>query len=354
MDHSSIREPLALVSCRRTSRSAICNIRMQLRTLIMIVSALTLPACTFNHAKYVKQMTKLEAAEYSKIKVGEVQNFTAVKLRVFDRQRQVELSNADDPEIQAQFSNQGDVVYYGDNTSGQVFRFVARPIPSDMHGDWDRFAVLDGSSHANATNYVSMVGQKDFFANIVDNDPTLHYKDAAIDIVLRRRLLPTGTHADFDAFFVTDDDRYGIFRSSSRAIYRFSFIDADTREPHIFEFRPAGWGLQSTKYGSYRGVGYVPKLQEWFVHDFLPTQKLICFDLARAYEATAKAADRAVSQAVLRVIVMALGGYSTATFSGVGQSTYAGYYTGRSTTNYTGYAQVYDYRYLAAGAVSYT
>jgi hypothetical protein len=296
-------------------------------------------------------MTKLDAAEYSKIKVGEVQNFTVVKQHVFDRQGQVELSQADDPKIQAQVSNQGDVIYYSDNISRQVLRLVARPILSDRHGDWDRFAVLDGSHHTNALNYVSMVEQKDFFANIVDNDPTLHYKDAAIDIVLRRRSLPTGTHADFDADFVTDDDRYRILRSSLRGIYRLIWIDANTREPHIFDFKPATWGLQSTKYGSYLGVVYVPKLQEWFVYDFIPTQRLICFDLARAYEATAKAADRAVSQAALRGIVMALAGYSTTTFSGVG-STYTGYYTGLSTTNYTGYAQVYDYRYLAAGAVS--
>ncbi len=51
---------------------------------------------------------------------------------------------------------------------------------------------------------------------------------------------------------------------------------------------------------------------------------------------------------------MALAGYSTGSFSGVGTSTYNGYYAGNNftasgTTVYSGYAQTYDYRYLAAG-----
>ena len=57
-----------------------------------------------------------------------------------------------------------------------------------------------------------------------------------------------------------------------------------------------------------------------------------------------------MSEAALRDILIALAGYSSVSFTGTAQSNYSGYYSGTSTTTYYGYAQVYDYRYLAVGA----
>jgi len=304
-----------------------------------------------NQTKYVGQIQAQEAAGHHRIAIGEVQNFTSIKLRHLDRERKVELSYSDDPKIQSQFSNQGDFLYYSDNTGAGALKFVARPIPAGLHPDWDRLMVLDGMEPGVNINYISMVGEKDYFAKIVDNGASIHYKDSVTDITLLPHPLPATPPPGFDALFITADDRYGMFRSLSSGIYRFYFLDAKTKQPHIFDFLPLAFGFQSTQKGGYRGVIYNPNIRQWLVHEFLPTRKLICFDLARAYEATGNAANRAVSEAALRGILVALAGYSTATFSGTAQSTYSGYYSGSSTTSYSGYAQVYDYRYLAAGTV---
>jgi len=335
----------------RASRSPIAATSGLPRTFL-IAFALTASSCAFNQGNFLKQLQKLETAEYSRIQIGETQHFTAVKRRIFDKHLTLELSSTDDPGIQSRFSNQGDLVYYSDNTADVILRFASKPMPEGMDPFWDRFFVLDGAFHTEATNYVSPAEPKDFLASIIDNDSTVRYRDIGTDILLHRRPLQPDMHADYDALFVTDDDRYGIARSRAKGLYRFFFTSADTGQLQTFDFRPVAWGLQSIRAGTYLGVVYDLRNRQWRVVQFLPTQKLICFDLARAFEATAKAADHALSQAALRGILVALAGYSTATFSGVGQASYSGYYSGHSTIHYSGYAQVYDYRYLAAGAVN--
>ena len=79
--------------------------------LIMLSFLLFLEGCAIDHANYIKNMEKLDASEYSKIQIGNVQNFTAVKMRVFDRKHQHEISNSNDPGVQAQVANHGNVVY---------------------------------------------------------------------------------------------------------------------------------------------------------------------------------------------------------------------------------------------------
>ena len=85
-----------------------------------------------------------------------------------------ELSYNDDPKIQAQIANHGHNVYYSDNTADGILKLVARPIPAGFHSDWDRLLVSDGSAPGVRINYVSMVGDKDYFADIVDNETSLH------------------------------------------------------------------------------------------------------------------------------------------------------------------------------------
>jgi hypothetical protein len=316
-----------------------------------------------DHARQVKHMKKLDAASYSKIQVGQAQNFTALNLRIFNRQGS-EVSHADDPHIQAQISNQGDVAYYSDNTAGQVLKFSARPVPSELASNWDKIFVLDASSIPTATSstpnlvYVSTDGPKDFFAGIDDQGTTLTYKDASVPLTaFEEQPMPPNIHPDFDAFFLTKDTKYGILRSLKKGTYRLLWQEEGTKSVHTFDFRPLAYGLQSTTLGLYRGVVYNPQLQEWMVEDFIPTQKLICFDIARAYDTASSKANRETTRAALQAILTAIAGYSTTSFSGTGQSTYSGYYagyslTGTGTSSYSGYAQTYDYRYLAAGASS--
>ncbi len=194
-------------------------------------------------------------------------------------------SGADDPRIQAQFSNQATTVYYSDNITGKPWKFSSRPMPSSIGGDWDKFAVLDEDSVAG--NYVSVNTDRDFIAKITDNGAVVAYKDAAVDLLFRQRPLPAGVDKMWDTYFTTDDDRYGLFRSQAVGAYRFGYVDAKTGKLLSFDFQPLSWGLQSSRYGIYRGIGYHLVLREWMVIDFLPTQKLICFDLARAYDVVA-------------------------------------------------------------------
>lgn len=323
--------------------------------ITICLSSLAAHGCTFN-ANYLKQMEKLDVAAYSKIQIGEVQNFTAVKVRVYDRQLKTEVSNADDPRIQAQFSNQGAAIYYSDNITGKVMRFSAKPLPLNSPGDWDKFVILDASDNSVAVNYVNVKSEKDFVAKIVDNGSTVTYADPAVpEKVFRKQPLPSGTDPSWDGYFVSEDTKYGIFRSLTNGIYRLGFVELGTNRLLSWDFQPLGFGFQSTKHGMYRGGGYDLRLQQWFIYDFIPTQKLICFDLARAYDAAANDARRATTHAALQTIIAALAGYSRASISGIGQSTYNGYYAGNSlvasgVTTYSGYAQTYDYRYLAAGA----
>ena len=66
--------------------------------------------------------------------------------------------------------------------------------------------------------------------------------------------------------------------------------------------------------------------------------------------------NKAVTQAALNGILLALGGVSTTTFSGTVQSKYNGYYagynfSGTDTDKFAGYAKTFDYSYLALGAI---
>ena len=79
-------------------------------------------------------------------------------------------------------------------------------------------------------------------------------------------------------------------------------------------------------------------------------------DLAQAYDTATNYRNKAVTQAALNGILLALGGVSTTTFSGTVQSKYNGYYagynfSGTDTDKFTGYAKTYDYSYLAQGAI---
>ena len=188
-------------------------------------------------------MQEQETAGHYQIAIGEAQNFTSIKLRTFDRNLAEELSYNDDPKIQAQIANHGHNVYYSDNTADGILKLVARPIPAGFHSDWDRLLVSDGSAPGVRINYVSMVGDKDYFADIVDNETSLHYKDSAIDITLYPHAPPPNVSPDFDRLFLTADDRYGMLNSTSKGMYRLYFQDAATKQLRIFDFRPIVFGL---------------------------------------------------------------------------------------------------------------
>ncbi len=165
----------------------------------------------------------------------------------------------------------------------------------------------------------------------------------------------TNVHADWDTYYVSKDEKVAIFKSTKKGRYRFAFTDKNG-VLNYWEFIPMASGFQSTQNGSYRALMYYPETRKWYTFDYLPTKKLICFDLARAYDTATNARNQELTKAAFTGIAIALGGYSTSIFSGTAQSNYSGYYAGESwsgtgTHQYTGYAQTYNYAYLAAGAV---
>jgi hypothetical protein len=313
-------------------------------------------------------MKKLDSADYSKIQIGNAQNFTAIKMRVFDRKRQHEISSSDDPGVQAQISNHGNILYYTDNTAPIIQRFVLAPMPEGTHSSWDKYAIRDLTETPDMNNYialgktvikdgVSTSDEKDYVAKIMDKGDHIEYSDADYSSTFGKQALPkTGVHADWNAHYVAKDGKADIFKSSKKGTYRFSYMDKDGAL-NYWDFTPMASGFQSTKTGSYRGLMYYPELRKWYTFDYLPTKKLICFDLAKAYDAATNARNQELTKAAFTGIAIALGGYSTATFSGAAQTAYSGYYAGEywsgtGTTQYSGYAQTYDYSYLAVGAVN--
>lgn len=329
-------------------------------------SMLLLGGCAIDHADYVKNMDKLDASEYSKIQVGNVQNFTAVKMRVFDRKQQNEISNSDDPGVQAQIANHGNVAYYTDNTAPTTQRFIQALVPEDAHSSWDKYAVRDIVETPELNNYVALgktiikggvktADEKDYAAKITDKGEYIEYSDADYSSIFKKRPMPnTDVHTDWDTYYIAEDEKVAIFKSTKKGIYRFGFTD-ENGALNYWEFIPMASGFQSTQKGSYRALMYYTETRKWYTFDYLPTKKLICFDLARAYDTATNARNQELTRAAFTGIAIALGGYSTSTFSGTAQSDYSGYYAGENwsgtgTHQYTGYAKTYNYAYLAAGA----
>jgi ribosomal protein S18 len=342
---------------------------------------LVLTACTADHAEYIKNVEKLNASEYSKIQAGNLQNFTIIKTRIFDRTMQHEVSNSDDPKDQRQIMNLGDVVYVSSITPPITTKLVQASIPSNMHSSWDKFYIIDWKESTGLKNYIAdttkidasevrnyvAFGQstikdgvtrkddRDYSATIRDESDVVYYSDDEVKLKFLKQSVPKGTHPDFDLYYVSDNNMASLFKSSKKGLYRIGGADVNGGSKYA-DFQSLFGLYQSTKEGVYRAVAYSLKARKWAAIDSIPTKKLICFDLARAYDKTTNNKNRAVTQAALDGILMALGGFSATTFSGVAQSNYNGYYAGHNwsgtgTHEFSGYAKTYDYSYLAQGAV---
>jgi len=165
-------------------------------------------------------MEKLDASEYSKIQIGNVQNFTAVKLRVFDRKMQHEISNSDDPGVQAQIANHGNVVYYSDNTAAVTLRFIMVPIPEGIHPPWDKYAIWDVSETSEFYNYVALgrstvhdgvttTDEIDYVAKITAKGDVIYYSDANKTFKLLKHPMPNAViNPGWDAYYLSEDNRY--------------------------------------------------------------------------------------------------------------------------------------------------
>ena len=204
--------------------------------IILLLSVEFVGGCAVDHSSYVKNMTKLDAAHYSKIHFGEPQNFTAVKMRVLDRKMQHEISNSNDPGVQAQISNYGDFVYYTDNTSAVVQKFIMSPLPDWAKDNWDKYAIRDIEQTSNIPNYVALgkatakqgkviaIDDKDYTAKIKDSGNNILYSDGAVTIKLYKKdSSEYSMHKDWDAAFFSEDKKYGILRSKKKGVYRFLY-----------------------------------------------------------------------------------------------------------------------------------
>ena len=339
--------------------------------LVLFSLLLLLEGCAIDHANYVKNMKKLDASEYSKIQIGSVQNFTAVKMRVFDRKMQHEVSNSNDPGVQAQVANHENVVYYSDNTAPITMRFTPAPTPDDIDPSWDKYAIRDISETPEFTNYVALgrstvqngvtrTDEKDYVAKITDKGDVIFYSDANETFkLLKRPMLSGEIHSDWDAYYLSEDGRYGLLRSAKKGTYtyRLFFNDPDGLENRL-DFMPMAQAFQSSQYGTYLGIMYSPIYRKWYMYDYIPTKKLICFDLARAYDTATNARKQELTRAALTGLAIALGGYSRTTFRGRARSSYNGYYarnnwSGMRSPRFTGYARTYNYSYLAFGVAHF-
>ncbi len=190
----------------------------------------------------------------------------------------------------------------------------------------------------------------------MDNGEVIYYSDAATKLkFIRKPIDKNGIHPDWDKYYVAEDNRADLFKSSKKGIYRLGYVDKNGTLTY-FDFLSKYGLYQSSKYGIYRAVVYSEKIRNWVSMDLMPTQKLICFDLARAYKKVTNDRDKAIYQAALTSISIAIGGYSSTTFYGITQSHYNGYYAGYNWTGagvhqHIGYAETYNYDYLARGAV---
>jgi len=336
--------------------------------LAIMLSVVLLTGCAVNHSAYVKNMSKLDAAHYSKIKIGSPQNFTVVKMRVLDRKMQHEISNSDDPKVQAQISNYGNHVYYTDNTSAIVQKFIEVPVPDWARVHWDKYAVRDVAQTPELPNYLALgkikitngkqeIDDNDYPVKIEDKGDVINYEDAGMKLVFHKRENYIGEkNKNWDSIFLTKDEKYGVLRSLKKGSYKLFFRGTDGKE-YALDFLPISSGLQSMKLGGYRGIVYYPQYKSWYLFDYLPTKKLICLDLARAYDKATTARDGEMTKAAFSAIALALGGFSTTTYTGATMSSYSGYYanqywTGTGVHQQTIYAQTYDYGYLAIGTVN--
>lgn len=174
-----------------------------MNNLILVVALLyitfAISGCTADHSYYVKNMKKLDAAHYSKINIGKPQNFTVIKMRVLDRKMEHEISNSNDPGVQAQISNYGNFAYYSDNTSGVVQKYIISTLPEWAKDNWDKYAIRDIEQTPNLSNYVSLgkttvkngsvksIDDKDYMAKIADHGDTILYSDGAVNLTLYRK-----------------------------------------------------------------------------------------------------------------------------------------------------------------------
>lgn len=343
---------------------------------------LFLVGCSANNAAYIKNVEKLNNSEYSQIQVGKIQNFTSIKTRVFDRSMQHEVSYLDDPNIQRQINNLGGILYVSSVTPPITTTSIQAPVPNGTHSSWDKYYIVDWQESkalisyladfenidpSEIRNYVALgkttkkggdisLDKQDYGATIVDEGEIIYYSDASTTLkFIRKPIAKKGIHSDWDKYYVSENNQADIFKSSKQGIYRFGYVDANGTL-NYFDFIPKFRLYQSTKYGIYRAAAYRDKARKWIAMDYIPTKKLICFDLARAYNKVTNNRDSALTHAALSGILIAIGGHSKTRVSGTTQSNYNGYYAGRNWTGtgthvHTGYAKTYDYSYLARGAL---
>ncbi len=333
--------------------------------LLLLFALLFASGCahSLTTAEFLK---KIDEAGYSKINEGSTQHFTAIRETVFDRQGR-EISHTDSPKMTVQIANHGNIAYSIDSFSNTLATFRQYVLPSNLHSDWDKYYVWDVSDRPNYQNYISFGSRTvtakgiindgvEYGAAITDSDSLVHYTDTSAKIEFKRAELPPNSHADWDKYYVDDNFRYGLSKSSKKGLYALSFTSVAGEQVQI-DFMPVMYGYQSTQKGAYRAIWYLTSMKIFYIYDFLPTKKLICLDLARVYDKALGARNKAVAQAVLKGILIAIGGFAEATYAGTSTTTYNGYYSGQNwtatgTSYNSGYAQAYDYSYLASGAIN--
>jgi len=332
--------------------------------MVVMVGLYMLTGCAhyITNAQFIQ---KIDEAGYAKITEGKVQHFTAIKERIFDLQWR-EVSSKDDPKVTIQVANHGDVAYVTDSINNKLITFRQYIFPDGFNKDWDRYYVFDTRDFPDQSNYIAFGKHTristgvvndgiDYTAAIRDEGQTVNYKDTAVEISFKKNEMPPNTHSDWDHYYVDDERRYALFKSIKHASYQLAFITTSGEEVS-FDFIPRFYGLQSSLYGSYRGIFYVPLIKKFYMYDFIPTKYMICFDLARAYNSAASSYNEQVTQAAIKALILSAGGSSTTSYVGMSNSTYNGYYSGNNltamgTTMHSGYASTYDYSYMAAGTI---
>ena len=199
-----------------------------MKKLGIIILAALLSGCAINHAAYIKNMEKVSGAEYSKIQVGISQNYTVVKMWVYERSRQHEISNSDDPGVQAQISNYENALYYTDNLQPITHRYVQSPIPDGFDPYWDKYGVADGAGLPEQHNYVALGATiirdgvqtndgKDYSAQITDKGDIINIVDGSKGFIVRKVPFPSvDVHPDFDSHYLSDNGRVGVYKSRIR------------------------------------------------------------------------------------------------------------------------------------------
>jgi hypothetical protein len=83
--------------------------------------------------------------------------------------------------------------------------------------------------------------------------------------------------------------------------------DVDGAE-NFLDFEPMTYGLQSTKIGYYKGVGYRAGLKKWITVDYVPTKKLIFLDLTKNYDTATNNRNQSITNAAVMALAIAAGG----------------------------------------------